>query len=148
MRRQLIAGGLSAVASVALATPALAEGNWTSYWTRVIPGATSRTWTDNNGDSANTYTKYRLCVYYTGSPYTLRNIKATLYYNNTFTPDENMGTVSYYCTNSTWLQYNYGRVKAGDYFNKLSNAYDINGNQPPSYLNVGNSSSHGIAVNY
>ena len=68
-------GGLSVAATLALAAPAQAEGSWSSYWYRVLPGVTTRTWTDQNVDANNTYVKFRYCNYtYIQTPYTLSHI--------------------------------------------------------------------------
>ena len=55
MRRRIVAGGLSVVASLVLASPAMAEASWTSYWYRVLPGVDTRQWTDSNSDVNSTY---------------------------------------------------------------------------------------------
>jgi hypothetical protein len=91
-------------------------------------------------------TKFRDCHYYNNSPSGLRNIQVELTYENTFTPDENMGQVVYNCNTSTWQQYNYGRVKAGNYHETL--IYVDGTPTPVNRLDVGTSATPGISVSY
>lgn len=133
--------------SVRLAGQATAEGSWTSYFSKVFPGKDTRSTNDRNLDGANTYTKYRLCDFDSGVE-PVEYIRMQLTYENTWTPDENMGRVNYDCAGSTWMQYNYGRLKAGWYHSTLIN---VNGETRDEYLeplNVGTSSSRGVAFNY
>ena len=146
MNRKLVTVGLNSLASVAFAAPARAEGSWRSYWWYVLTGKDTRTWTDSNGDTNDTITKFRYCAYAAGAPYTLYTIQTQLTYENTWTPDENMSSVVYSCNTSTWQQYNYGRVEAGKYHVTLMK---VNGTtKPPAYVNVGSSSRTGISVSF
>ncbi|MEI8056177.1 MAG: hypothetical protein WCI29_02160 [Actinomycetes bacterium] len=147
MKRGIAAIVGSIVMGIALAQPAMAEGSWSSYWSYVLTGKDTRTWTDGNNDTAGTVTSFRNCHFYNYTPNTFQDIQVQLTYENTFTPDENMGQVVYNCGSSTvWQQYNYGAVKAGKYHETL---IYVNGTPtPPNRLDVGTASSPGIKVSY
>lgn len=147
MKRGIAAIFASMVMALALAQPAQAEGSWTSYWSYVLTGKDTRTWTDGNTDAVGTITSFRDCHFYNNTPSTFRNIQVQLTYENTFSPDENMGQVVYNCGSSTvWQVYNYGRVKAGNYHETL---IFVNGTPtPPNRLDVGTASAPGIKVSY
>lgn len=132
---------------VVLAPPAHAEGSWTSYFSAVFPGIKTRTTEDKNIDAHSTYTKYRLCKFDRGVQ-AVERINMQLNRERSLLPDENMGSVNYACAGSTWLQYNYGRLPAGKYHSRLNS---VNGETRHEYLpplNIGTSSSHGVAFNY
>lgn len=62
-RFRSIAGVLvsGVVFSVSLVSPAYAEGNWSSSISGALTGFMSRSWTDNNTDSASTRTVWSGC---------------------------------------------------------------------------------------
>ena len=144
--RRFVAAVAPCISVLAVAQPALAEGTWNSYFSAGLTGKDTRTWTDNNTDAAGTVTSFRYCKYYNNVPTGLRNIQVQLTYENTFTPDENMGQVIYNCNTAVWQQYNYGRVKQGKYHETL--IYVDGTPTPPNRVDVGTSTIPGILVGY
>lgn len=67
-RKALLAGSIVAGMSVALAAPAMAEGSWTSSISGAHTGFNSRSWQDNQSDSAATITTLSSCSQ-TGYPF-------------------------------------------------------------------------------
>jgi hypothetical protein len=142
MQKRIAALTLSAISTIALASPAMAQGSWTSYWSGVLTGANTRTWSDSNNDAVGTKTSFRYCKSASG----VKNITVQLTYDNTFTPDQNMGNVTYSCASSTFQTYNYGDLKKGNYHATLNL---VNGStRAVSPVNVGSATTHGIAVSY
>lgn len=90
---------------------AAAEGYWDSTLEGVLQGFTSRGWTDRDSDGAST--KIRLAGCRLDSPHALSKVTVQLTYNNTWTPDENLGWRKLACSSSGTG--NYGRVKAGNH---------------------------------
>ena len=79
-------------ACLAVATPAYAEGSWTSTVSGVYAGFGSRTWTDKNKDSAANYAQIRNCS---------RGATIAIYRNRPFPiPDDVVGTKKATCNAS------------------------------------------------
>ncbi len=128
---------IATLTTLTLATPAFAEGSWSSSMSNVRVGFESRRWADKNSDAAGTIVSLRYCSGYSGpnaegdgGKFTLNLIKDTLF-------DEARGNVTYVCQGSTWKQYNWGRQPAGNYFFRVTN---INYGGPAS--------AGGVKVNY
>jgi hypothetical protein len=136
---------VSAAATIGISGPAMAEGHWASYWNNVLPQRDTRSWYDGNSDAVHTKTAFRRCRYDGGSP-TLRYITMQLTYENTWTPDENVKTWNSYCNTTSWVTYDHGDVKRGDYHMTLMGA--DGSDYVPNYIDVGSSSTTGIDVVY
>jgi hypothetical protein len=109
-----------AIATLATAIPAFAEGSFTSHMSGVRVGFESRRWDDKNEDSKGTIVSLRYCHYMKepshepkSAQFTLNLIKDTLF-------DEARGNVKYDCSGSTWKQYDWGRQPAGKYFFRVT----------------------------
>lgn len=110
--RRSIPAGLALVASGLLfASPALAEGSRNTSFTNIVPGFDSQDWHDNNSDAAGTTLYIAGCRQQSGNSFSA--LRWQLTYNNTFTPDENLGQKDLYCKTSATQ--NWGRVKSGDF---------------------------------
>lgn len=111
-RRPIISGAGCAVSLLLVAPAFAAEGSWTSSLSGILPPYSSRTWVDRNSTTNDTTIRFRGCRYVT--PYTpLSNVTVQVTYENTWTPDENLGQRNLYCTTDDWDSW--GRLKAGNH---------------------------------
>jgi hypothetical protein len=103
------------------ATPAAAEGWWSSYFSNWSTGANSRTWADNNTDNHSTGVFVSACTYnWPGG----NRIGLRLRRSDTWTPDEDYGSKNYACTSgSGQLWQLWGNKGAGTFY---FNLYSIN----------------------
>jgi hypothetical protein len=127
--RRVVGVAAAVGGSVAVMAPALAEASFTSSMTHVYTGFDSRSWPDNNFDAAATTVRLDTCRVTTGQ--TFSNLVLQLTYENTWTPDENMGQKTFACYSTatgTW-----GRIKPGGYHVTLMK---INGYTSYSPINV------------
>ncbi|MEU9854972.1 hypothetical protein [Streptomyces sp. NPDC047974] len=123
MNRRLIRGLLvsAAVIGLAGATPAFAEGSWSSSMSGVLPGFESRRWSDNNTDATSTSVAFAGCWVHER---TFRG--ATLIvWKDVFGPDESKGARTNSCNTTSW-----GDLAAGSYY------FEVDGFTDCCYLNV------------
>jgi hypothetical protein len=122
--------------SLVLAAPAHAEGSWTSSFSGIRPGWNTRQWTDTNRDAAQTSLTIKSCRQDNGNRFT--SMLWQLTYNNTFTPDENMGRHNLDCRAATGARVNYGDVKRGNYvFGYISTTGSTSYYYSAPYIGVG-----------
>lgn len=92
---------LTAAAAVAvsltLATPASAEGSWSSYISNWSGGEESRRWTDNHSDSASTTVGFSGCDFHGGSVANLELQRV-----RDFLPDVSHGSRNNTCNTRSW----------------------------------------------
>ncbi|MEV6976773.1 hypothetical protein [Kitasatospora sp. NPDC093806] len=107
--RTLIRGVLVAAALLGFAgaTPALAEGSWTSHISNWGPGSESRRWADGDRDDAVTSVTFKGCNTDTNE---FKNADLELY-KDVFGPDKTYGYRLNRCDTSTW-----GDQSSGDYY--------------------------------
>lgn len=108
----LLVGG----ASVAAASPAMAEGSWSSSITNALTGFKSRSWQDSHKDHAATRTVLSTCTETWGSPKSVGSVTLNLFDEKGLLPDANMGARTSNCGTFNW-----GEMKRSDkYHFKLS----------------------------
>lgn len=122
--RRISAVLVNAALVVGVAAPALAEGDWDSYFTNWSVGANTRQWYDNNGDNVLTSAKVRDCTYNWAYG---REMNFKLLRYDAWTPDENMGTRDYNCVWGTEERDYYSDVARDDYYLKLNEINDTDG---------------------
>ena len=88
---------LGLLAAFAFAGTALAEGQWTSYMTGVLPGFNSRTWDDQNLDGTSTNIKLVECRDSVPGTDPADWAKLSLEKENWIFPSENLGTKTFNC---------------------------------------------------
>jgi hypothetical protein len=93
------------------ATPAYAEGSWSSFISGWTPGKESRRWTDNNTDSVSTSVSFRGCASDGGTGFRQAGLKL---WKDVFGPDEDQGTKSNTCNTVYW-----GDKASGTYYFEL-----------------------------
>ncbi|WP_327676125.1 hypothetical protein [Kitasatospora sp. NBC_00458] len=89
------------------ATPALAEGSWTSHISKWGPGSESRRWADSDRDDTVTTVALQGCNTDTND---FRNADLALF-KDVFGPDKSYGYRLNHCNTSAW-----GDQSAGDYY--------------------------------
>ncbi|MEV7782841.1 hypothetical protein [Kitasatospora sp. NPDC088351] len=107
--RKLVRGILVAAAMLGFAgaTPALAEGSWTSHISNWGPGSESRRWGDSDRDDTVTTVAFQGC---TTDNNDFKNADLQLY-KDVFGPDKAYGYRLNHCDLSAW-----GDQSAGDYY--------------------------------
>ena len=114
-----------------LAPAAMAEGSWTSSITNALTGFDSRSWTDNNSDSANTTIQFNNCeddwTAIEPDNTQIQLTKETPWYE----PDENRGRFVSDCENSDTD--NWGDEPSGSYHFTIIR---INGSESSGRLDV------------
>ena len=101
---------LTVGASILLAaTPAMAEGSWSSYLSSVGVGFSSRTWYDGALDQVATTVKLSGCSMTSGG--TFASATLNLYREYGVFPDISMGSINNTCNTSNW-----GQALGGDYY--------------------------------
>jgi hypothetical protein len=125
-RSALVAGALIVGTSILAASPALAEGNWTSFITRAITGFQSRTWQDNNSDNVSTTVSFSGCSISEGVAF--QKTQLEMWGEFGALPDQNLGNIQNTCNTSNW-----GRVANNAYHFRINT---INGATSPWHLNV------------
>ncbi|MER6400871.1 MULTISPECIES: hypothetical protein [unclassified Kitasatospora] len=104
VRGILVAGALLGFAG---ATPALAEGSWTSHISNWGPGSESRRWTDYDRDDAVTTVSFKGCTTDTNE---FKNADLQLY-KDVVGPDRAYGYRLNRCDTSVW-----GDQSSGEYY--------------------------------
>lgn len=97
--KALVAVGVAAAAAALVASPALAEGQWSSSITKAITGFQSRTWQDNNNDNVSTTVTFGTC---STTPGTFSSTSLEMWGEFGLFPDQNLGTKTNYCGTSNW----------------------------------------------
>ncbi|MFF2852047.1 hypothetical protein ACFVT5_37825 [Streptomyces sp. NPDC058001] len=105
-------GALTLGATIAMATPASAEGSWSSYISGWSGGEESRRWQDSHNDSASTTVQFSGCNFHGGSVVALDLARV-----QDLLPDVSYGTKNNTCNTVSW-----GEVKTSGryYFTYLS----------------------------
>lgn len=98
-KKHMGAAGL-VVALLATTLPAIAEGQWTSYLSGVGTGFNSRSWIDNQSDSAATKVTLSGCTMTTGGTFTSVDIR--LYREAGWLPDQSVAVLRNYCGTSNF----------------------------------------------
>ncbi|MES2093202.1 MAG: DUF4179 domain-containing protein [Actinomycetota bacterium] len=125
-RSALAVGALIIGTSMLAASPALAEGNWTSSITSALTGFYSRTWQDNNSDNVNTTVGFSGCSITDGRAFTETQLE--MWGEFGALPDQNLGNIQNTCNTSSW-----GRVANNAYHFRINT---INGSTSGYRLNV------------
>lgn len=105
MQKQKI--GISLVAAIGAAwiwlaaSPALAEGSWTSNMKSVPTGFNSRSWQDSHLDGAATVTTFSGCTFTFGGG-AVSSVTLTLWDEMGWFPDASMGTKTNSCGVTNW----------------------------------------------
>jgi hypothetical protein len=108
-KQRIVAGStLGLIAFGAFATPAHAEGSWSSSISNWLTGKESRQWTDNNTDSVSTTVSLSGCSIPNGQRF--ENVTLGLYRDRSVLPDVSKGERTNACGNFGW-----GDVEAGTY---------------------------------
>ena len=93
-----VVAGLSMV--VLVATPAIAEGSWSSNISNAVPGFESRTWQDNNLDNVSTTVGFSGCSLDFGQTFSTTQLEMWGEFGGF--PDQNLGNVQNTCGTSDW----------------------------------------------
>ncbi len=125
-RSALVIGGLVIGTSIVAASPALAEGSWTSSISSAITGFQSRTWQDNNSDNVATTVSFSGCTITDGRPFSKTQLE--MWGEFGAFPDQNLGSIQNTCNTSNW-----GRVANNAYHFRINT---INGSVSGYRLNV------------
>ncbi|MFI8092641.1 hypothetical protein ACIF9R_30685 [Streptomyces sp. NPDC086080] len=111
MARGLIVG--AALVGLAGATPAYAEGSWSSYISGWSEGSESRRWTDNNADSVSTSVGFSGC--HSDGGFGNAGLKL---WKDVFGPDSDQGSRTNYCNRVYW-----GDKASGTYYFELTSVF-------------------------
>lgn len=132
---------------MAIATPAMAESGWDSYWQGVLPIRNTRTWADHNIDRVHTTAKFRYCTYESPAHAGPRTVELQLTQETPwYKPDKDKGHHIYHCNTSRWQSHDFGRMPPSNYHLSLVKVDGLD--RAPDRLNVGSPKAHGMAVNY
>lgn len=101
-KHKLIIGSALISGMLLGASPALAEGSWSSYLSKVGVGFSSRTWTDNALDQVATTVKLSGCSMNSGG--TFSSARINLYREYGFLPDQSVGIITNTCNTSNFGQ--------------------------------------------
>lgn len=127
MKSVFASAAIATVASATFFSIAYAEGSWNSSIYGALPGFTSRSWQDNNHDSASTVTYFQGCSLRYGS---LTTIDVALYDKMGMFPDYRVTGVNRNCGS-----YNFGRMtRPNEYYFKIERVN--NSNVSNYYLDV------------
>ncbi|MFE3016972.1 hypothetical protein [Streptomyces sp. NPDC059256] len=107
--RGLVVGAVMLSFAGLTATPALAEGSWTSYISNWNLYNTSRTWSDGNTDAVGTSVRFTGCS--TDNVFNSATLKL---WKSVTGPDEDRGNQVNTCNRVFW-----GDVSAGSYYFEL-----------------------------
>jgi len=107
-KQKLAIGSLLISGMLLAASPALAEGRWSSYLKEVGVGFSSRTWTDNATDQVATTIKLSGCSMNVSGTFSAR---INLYREYGFLPDQSVGIITNTCNTS-----NFGEGLPGDMY--------------------------------
>jgi hypothetical protein len=120
MHRRAASAVLALVLTFVLASPALAEGGFSSSFSGWLPGVSSRTWKDRNDDGVSTTIRLGGCRARASATRVvvlrIQLTKETPWY----TPDQSLGRKDFDCHRSSSVTRSWGRVAAGDYHFTLS----------------------------
>ncbi|TLQ42050.1 hypothetical protein [Streptomyces marianii] len=106
----------AALLGLAGATPAFAEGSWSSYIANWTSGKESRRWTDRNSDAVSTSVAFPGCST-DSNRFSAAQVKL---WKDVFGPDDDQGTRTNYCNTVSW-----GDKVSGTYYSELAGfAYD------------------------
>ncbi|NKG19857.1 hypothetical protein [Paeniglutamicibacter terrestris] len=94
----ILAGG----ASIAAASPAMAEGDWQSKITNALTGFKSRSWQDSHTDKAATRTVLTTCTETWSTPKPVGSVTLNLFNEKGLFPDQNMGAKTSNCGTFNW----------------------------------------------
>lgn len=120
LSQKLRAGALIALlfagTTIVSASPALAEGSWSSSITNALTGFKSRSWQDSHKDHAATRTVLSSCTETWGTPKPVGSVTLNLFDEKGLLPDKNMGARTSNCGTFSW-----GEMQRSDkYHFKLS----------------------------
>ncbi len=96
IRRTVPAALALTIGLAGLASPAFAEGSFTSHMSGWLTGLSTRSWDDANSDDNSTTFGAKGCSYETGDA--VASITMELNRNDTWTPDEHYGNKKVTCT--------------------------------------------------
>ncbi|WP_418516924.1 hypothetical protein ACNUCX_06880 [Curtobacterium flaccumfaciens pv. flaccumfaciens] len=96
----IVSGGV-VLATVLAASPAFAEGSWSSKLTGVAIGKNSRSWQDSHKDRVRTATAFVGCRI-SGNASGFKSASVRLYDERGLLPDKSMGTKVNTCGRSDW----------------------------------------------
>ncbi len=108
-KHKLIIGSTVIAGMLLGASPALAEGSWSSYLSNVGVGFSSRTWTDYALDQVATTVKLSGCSMNSGG--TFSSTRINLYREYGVLPDQSVGAITNTCNTS-----NFGQGLAADMY--------------------------------
>jgi hypothetical protein len=129
VRRSLPTVFACAVAVLAIAAPAFAEGKFESHMNGWLTGHETRDWTDRNEDDTSTSFGAKGCSY--EAEHAVKNITMELNRNDTFTPDEHYGGKLVTCTPKSALHtVAWGDKGKGDFDAALRK---VDGSKSPSW---------------
>lgn len=101
-KKILAFAGVGVVAATLLiATPALAEGSWSSSLSGARPGFNSRSWQDSHLDHLSTTVAFSGCTYGNAGGL-VKSTDLTLYDEFGLLPDQSVGTRSSVCGTFNW----------------------------------------------
>lgn len=104
---------VASLATLAIASPAAAEGSWSSSITDALTGFNSRTWADNNNDANATKITFKNCTHNWGSA-TPKSAEVQLTRQTPwYQPDDNRGRKTLNC--GTSATGDWGRQSSGSF---------------------------------
>lgn len=118
MKRRLAAAiaVMLGTSTVLVASPAHAEGSWSSYFEKVMPGFETRHFDDRNSDNIHSVLTIKNCRFWDGSRYVGANngVIMEFYKEIDFWPDSSLGQKTFYCLSSA--SQGWGDPASGRYY--------------------------------
>ena len=136
-RTKAVAASALIVGLMAVATPAWAEGGFTTSYSQVQPGFTSRTWTDQNSDSTSTIVTLSGCRANTAGASAgstrISSIAITLLRNGSSVGTKTRTTSS---SGGVCGAFNWGDVTSGSYQFRLASVNGITSGDRQIFLDA------------